>query len=322
MRGLALLPLALLFGAGPEPAAPRLSFPLACTLGQDCAIQSYQDDDPGPAARDYRCRGRTYPDHNGTDIRLTSMAQQRRGVNVLAAAAGIVRGVRDGEPDISIRARPRAEVANKECGNGVVIAHPGGWETQYCHMARGSIAVRAGQSVTAGTMLGRVGLSGETEFPHLHLSVRHGQEKVDPFAYGQAAGQCSGGRSLWIDTPGYATGHVLVAGFASGPVTMAAVQDAGATPMPRPGRTTPLVAFAQAIGLESGDVQRIVLRAPDGTVLADNKAAPLDRDKAQVVLFAGKKAPAGGWPRGRYRSEYSVTRAGRVAISGGNAITL
>jgi hypothetical protein len=322
VRFLALLPLVLLFGAAPVAEVPRLAFPLACTLGKDCAIQSYQDDDAGPAARDYRCKGRTYPDHNGTDIRLTSMAQQRRGVDVLAAAPGAVRGVRDGEPDISIRERPRAEIANRECGNGVVIAHPGGWETQYCHMARGSIAVRPGQTVGAGRVLGRVGLSGETEFPHLHLSVRHGSEKVDPFAYGQRAGQCGGGRSLWADTPAYVAGHVLVAGFAAGPVTMAAVQESGASQRPRPDRTTPLVAFAQAIGLEAGDVQRIVLRGPDGAILADNRAAPLERDKAQVVLFAGKKAPIGGWPAGQYRSEYNVIRAGKVAISGGNAITL
>jgi hypothetical protein len=317
-----MLPLPLLFGAAPVADAPRLAFPLACTLGKDCAVQSYQDDDPGPAARDYRCQGRTYADHNGTDIRLTSMAQQRRGVNVLAAAPGVVRGVRDGEPDVSIRSRPASEIAGKECGNGVVIAHPGGWETQYCHMARGSIAVKAGQTVAAGTVLGKVGLSGETEFPHLHLSVRHGQAKVDPFAYGRTAGQCSGGRSLWIDTPGYATGHLLVAGFASGPVSMAAAQENGANQTPRPTRNSPLVAFAQAIGLQGGDVQHIVLRGPDGAVIAENEAAPLDRDKAQVILFAGKKAPGAGWPAGTYRSEYQVMRSGRVAFRGGDAITL
>jgi hypothetical protein len=322
VRPILLLPLAGLLGAGPAIETPRLILPLACTLGKDCAIQSYQDDDPGPGVRDYRCRGRSYAEHGGTDFRLTSMAQQRRGVDVLAAAAGTVRGVRDGEADISVNDRPRSAIANKECGNGVVVAHGGGWETQYCHMARGSIAVRPGQTVAAGAVLGRVGLSGNTEFPHLHLSVRRGQEKVDPFAYGQAAGRCSGGRSLWADTPGYAAGHVLVAGFAAGPVTMASVQEAGAAQAPRPTRGTPLVAFAQAIGLENGDGQRIVLRGPDGAILADNRAAPLDRDKAQYLLFTGKRAPPGGWPRGEYRLDYEVTRGGRIVVSGRERITL
>jgi hypothetical protein len=64
------------------------------------------------------------------------------------------------------------------------------------------------------------------------------------------------------------------------------------------------------------------LRGPDGAMIAENKAAPLDRDKAQVILFAGKKAPGAGWPAGTYRSEYQVMRSGRVAFRGGDAITL
>jgi hypothetical protein len=323
VRIVALAPLLLLLaiGAGPDVPPLRLGLPIDCRLGQDCAIQSYQDDDPGPAARDYRCNGRTYQDHGGTDIRLTSMAQQRRGVNVLAAAAGVVRGVRDGEPDISIRDRPAGAVANRECGNGVAIAHPGGWETQYCHMARGSIAVRAGQTVAAGAVLGRVGLSGNTEFPHLHLSVRHGTTKVDPFAWGARAGQCGGGRSLWAETPAYMTGHVLVAGFAAGPVTMAQIQDNGSA-QPPPSRDTPMVAFGQAIGLQRGDVQQMTLIGPDGLAIADNRAPPLDRDKAQVMLFTGKKAPPGGWPAGVYRGEYKVVRAGRAALTRSARIVL
>jgi hypothetical protein len=320
---MSIMPALLLLGAaGPSAPPLKLVLPIACTLGSDCAIQSYQDDDPGSAVRDYRCKGRSYADHGGTDFRLTSMAQQRRGVNVLAAAAGTVRGVRDGEPDISIRARPDNAVANRECGNGVAIAHPGGWETQYCHMARGSIAVRAGQSVAAGTVLGRVGLSGNTEFPHLHLTVRHDQRRVDPFAWGAAAGACGGGRSLWAETPAYVAGHVLVAGFASRAVTMAEVQESGADQMPRPARSLPLVAFAQAIGLEQGDRQRISLYGPDGAMLARNDAPPLERDKAQVLIFAGKRPAAGQWPAGTYRAEYQVLRAGKAALSHTSRITL
>jgi hypothetical protein len=318
-----IVPALLLLGAaGPSAPPLRLALPIACALGKDCAIQSYQDDDPGPAARDYRCNGRTYPEHGGTDFRLTSMAQQRRGVNVLAAAAGTVRGVRDGEPDISIRAQPAGAVANRECGNGVAIAHPDGWETQYCHMARGSIVVRAGQTVAAGTVLGRVGLSGNTEFPHLHLTVRHNQMRVDPFAWGAAAGACGSGRSLWAETPAYVAGHVLVAGFASRGVTMAEVQETGGDQSPRPGRALPLVAFAQAIGLEQGDRQQIALYGPDGAMLARNDAPPLERDKAQVLIFAGKRPAAGLWPAGSYRAEYQVLRAGRPVLSHTSRITL
>jgi murein DD-endopeptidase MepM/ murein hydrolase activator NlpD len=312
-----LAPLGLLAAASPAPAPhPRLAWPVGCSLGQTCAIQNYPDDDPGPGARDYACHGRTYDKHDGTDIRLTSMALEHRGVNVLAAAPGTVLRTRDDVPDVSIRDLPPGAVTGVECGNGLVVDHGGGWETQYCHMRRGSLVVRPGDHVRAGAVLGKVGLSGNTEFPHLHLTVRKDGKAVDPFAYGAAAGACRGGQSLWRTTPAYREGAVLVAGFASGPVRMEDVQENGADLQPRPGRTTPIVAFVQAIGLERGDVQRLILIGPDGNAMADNRAEPLDHDKAQQLLFAGRgRVPPGGWPAGEYRAAYSVTRNGKIVLT-------
>lgn len=316
-RLIALLPLTLLTAAGPA-AMPslRLAWPIDCILGRTCAIQNYPDDDPGPAATDYQCAHRTYPGHNGVDIRLTSMALERRGVNVLAAAPGTVLRLRDDMADISIRDQAAGAVAGRECGNGLVIAHADGWETQYCHMRQGSLAVRAGQQVAAGTMLGKVGLSGDTEFPHLHITVRKDGKVVDPFAYGAPAGACRAGASLWATTPAYRRGEVLVAGFASAAVTMRDVQENGADQPARPARSTPLVAFVQAIGLEQADRQRLVLTSPDGAVLADSAPPPLDHDKAQQLLFVGRgHVPPGGWPTGEYRAAYTVTRNGRIVLN-------
>lgn len=320
MRAYRLFPLAaaplLLAATG---SAPKLILPIACKLGHNCAIQNYVDLDPSPAAGDYRCGTRTYDRHNGVDFRLASMAQQRRGVAVLAAAPGTVLRVRDGLADLSVREAGRAAIARRECGNGLVIAHAGGLETQYCHLARGSIVVKPGRRVSAGMLIGKVGLSGNTEYPHLHFTVRLNGKLVEPFAAGARAGRCAGGESLWSPTAGltgaYKAGEVLNAGFSTAPMTMAAVQENGPNQQPRPSRTAPaLVAFVQAIGLKRGDVQRITLTAPDGSLLADNRARPLDRDKAQWMLFAGKKRRAGQWPAGRYRAHYVVLREGKAVI--------
>lgn len=319
---IAAVPIVFLGAAAPVSPPPRLAFPVACTLGTDCVIQNYPDDDAGPAARDYACHGRTYQAHDGTDIRIPSMAAQRRGVNVLAVASGTVLRARDGVEDRSIRDTPQGAATGQECGNGLVVDHGGGWESQYCHMARGSIAVRPGAHVQPGTVLGKIGLSGNTEFPHLHLTVRNNGKAVDPFAWGAPAGACRAGKSLWAKTPAYREGEILVTGFSGGPVTMGQVQNAGSTPTPPPGRTTPLVAFAQAIGLQAGDVQRLILSGPGGAVLTDNRAAPLDRDKAQVILFSGRKAQAAGWPAGRYTAAYSVTRAGKIVLTRSWAMTI
>lgn len=299
-----------------EPGAPRLAWPIACELSRTCEIQHYVDRDPGPGTRDYRCGLQTYDGHKGVDIRVPDMAAERRGVEVLAAAPGKVIGTRDGMADISIRAPGTQSVAGRECGNGVVIDHGGGWQTQYCHMAQGSIAVSNGQEVAAGARLGRVGLSGDTEFPHLHFQVRHDGQIVDPFAPDMAASGCPRQAELWRPEveakAAYKAGVVLNAGFAEGPIDMAGVER-GAPP--RPTRdSTALIAYVRSIALLPGDSVELELRGPDGAVLARSRQPPLQRWRAQDLLFVGKKRSAGQWPAGVYTADYRVWRQGRAAI--------
>ena len=320
---LATLPLLLAADGG----LPDLVLPVACKIGQSCAIQHYVDIDPSSGVRDYRCGARTNDRHDGTDFRTRSMAQQRAGVRVLAAADGTVHSMRDGMRDVSVSVGGKAAIAGKECGNGVVIRHGGGVETQYCHLARNSLLVKPGQAVKAGTPLGNVGMSGDAEFPHLHFTIRQGGRPIDPFAAGAPPGRCGDGRSLWAPATGlakaYRAGEVLNAGFATGPVTMDDVQEHGEDQRPRPSREAPaLVAFVQAIGLEGGDVQRLTVTAPDGSVLAENRGAPLDRNKAQWIIFAGKKRPAADWPAGRYTARYQLLRGGRTVIDKRFAVAL
>jgi murein DD-endopeptidase MepM/ murein hydrolase activator NlpD len=313
--GKAVLAAAALMAIGarrprPEPVL-RLSLPIACHLGSDCAIQNYVDDDPGVASHDFLCRGRSYDSHNGTDFRIPSLARMQQGVAVLASAPGRVLRMRDGVPDISVRERGTAAVAAEQCGNGVVVDNGLGWETQYCHLAKGSVRVKPGQRVKAGAPLGLVGLSGDTEFPHLHLSVRKDGHAVDPFAYGAALGSCGGGRQLWRERIAYQSGQVLVAGFATRTITLAEAQSYGPVQQPRPSVAGPaLVAFIQVIGLEKGDVQKLSIYGPDARVVAVSEAAPLDHDKAQVIVEVGRQRPVGGWTPGVYQANYAVRRGG------------
>lgn len=155
-----------------------LSLPIDCTLGDTCYIQNYVDHDPSDAASDFQCGGLTYDTHKGTDFGLISLAAMERGVNVFASAPGTVHGVRD----ILFTSDLSSEINGHDCGNGVVVAHDNGWETQYCHMREGSVSVIVGDLVEPGDVLGQVGLSGRTQFPHVHISVRQGGQLVDPFA--------------------------------------------------------------------------------------------------------------------------------------------
>jgi len=308
---LGLLALGLIGARAKAPVPPpKLGLPLACRIGSTCAVQNYMDDGGG-TARDFLCRGRTYPKHNGTDFRIPSEQAMARGVPVLASAPGRVLRLRDGVPDLSVRTRGLAAVANEECGNGLVIAHAGGWETQYCHLRRGSLRVKPGARVREGTPLGLVGLSGDTEFPHVHLTVRHDGQVIDPFAYGAPAGSCGGGRPLWRERIGYQAGEPFVVGFATRAVTMAEVQASGADQRPQPTRDGPgLVAFVQAIGLQRGDVQTLTITGPEAKLVVSQVSPPLDGDKAQFLVAIGKRTMPGGWPAGVYQATYAVRREG------------
>jgi hypothetical protein len=300
------------------PPAPKLAFPLACQPGRTCEIQHYVDRDPGPGAQDYRCGLQTYDAHSGTDIRLPSMAAQRAGVAVLAAAAGKVARLRDGVPDISIRAPGAPSVANTECGNGVVIDHGGGWETQYCHMARGSIAVKVGQAVAAGAPLGRVGLSGNTEFPHLHLSVRHNGQVVDPFApQPTPPGSCRPQTSLWTTQAqaqmAYRAGAILNAGFTEAQIKQEDLEE-GRVP-PFTAASPWLIVYGRGIALLPGDEIELELKGPDGRTLAQSRRPPLAHWRAQEFTYIGKRRPPIGWAKGHYTADYRVWRQGKVALS-------
>jgi len=323
---LALVPSITALAALSPPASPRLALPIACAPGRTCEIQNYVDRDPGPGAKDYRCGSRTYQAHSGLDIRLPDMAVQRAGVDVLAAADGKVLRVRDGVADISVRDVGATAVKDQECGNGLVIEHAGGLSTQYCHMAKGSLKVRPGDLVKTGTPLGRVGLSGNTEYPHLHITVRQDNVVIDPFApdAGVAPNQCSAGEDLWRPEARAALAYkdrvVLNAGFTTSALTMAQLETGG---LARANVAAPaLVVYVRALGLQAQDVQLLTLLDPAGKVLATSAAEPLSRDQAQRLFFVGKPRPAAGWPRGRYTAAYTVKHGGKVVLKRSLEVTL
>ncbi|MDB5449806.1 MAG: peptidase [Phenylobacterium sp.] len=323
MRHLASLALfgAMFAGApavGAAPEGPKLAFPLACEIGKTCEVQNYVDRDPSPGVLDYRCGHRTYDKHDGVDIRVLSMAAQRAGVAVLAAAPGRVLRVRDGVPDISIRAPGAPPLNGQDCGNGVVVEVAPGWITGYCHLARGSVQVKPGDAVAVGQPLAKVGLSGNTEFPHLHFMVRHNNAVVDPFAPDPAqATACTPQASLWTaraaEALAYRRGVVLNTGFAVGVAAPEAVEEATVA---APSLASPaLVAYVRTIGLEAGDELELTVKGPDGGVVATSRSAPLDHDKAYYLSQVGRKRPPAGWSPGVYAAEYRVYRHGAVAIT-------
>jgi hypothetical protein len=297
IRALALLTLALASPAG----AFQLAFPADCTLGDTCYIQQYADHDPGSGANDYTCGSLSYQGHDGTDIALPSRAAIAAGVNVLAAAPGTVTGTRDGIADFA------SVVPGKECGNGVIIDHGDGWQTQYCHMKQGSVVVHAGDAVDTGTPLGQIGQTGQAEFPHLHLSLRHSGEKLDPFAPDSLATCGSDVAELWAPPIPYQPGGLIGIGITDAIPEYDAIKVGLASP-DLPATAPALVVWAFLYGSQTGDVVHLILTGPEGDVL--NEDVRLEKPQAQLFRAVGKKLKADAWPTGSYTGTASLIRNG------------
>ena len=87
------------------------------------------------------------------------------GTNVLAAAGGVV-----------LRSEYHASY-----GNYVLIDHGNGLSTLYAHMSSNNVGV--GETVSAGQLIGWVGLTGNTFGYHLHFETRENGSTVNPRNY-------------------------------------------------------------------------------------------------------------------------------------------
>jgi hypothetical protein len=94
------------------------------------------------------------------------------GLSVLAPADGKVIAILDGMPD-----QPIGVLGGMPAGgNQIVIEVKDNGQSQYlflCHLQRGSILVKEGDSVTHGQPLAKVGNSGNTSEPHLHIHLQN-----------------------------------------------------------------------------------------------------------------------------------------------------
>lgn len=290
-----------------------LGLPIDCDLDADrCYIQQYMDHDPGPGVADYRCEGLSYDGHKGTDFGLPSLRDMAEGVPVIASAPGTVAGLRDGMPDTGYTPETAAEIENRECGNGVVLRHDDGWETQYCHLRQGSIVVTRGQDVAKGDVLGLVGQSGRAAFPHVHLSVHKDGEKIDPFDPDgtQTCASSSSDRTLWATPPRYEPGGLIDIGFATTIPDYSAVKAGTADTDMLMADAPALVVFGFVFGVRKGDVLRLTLTGPSGTVITQDHR--FDRKQAQSFRAIGKRRGAAHWPSGRYIGTARLLRDGSI----------
>lgn len=102
--------------------------------------------------------------HYGLDIGVGSAPGTSLGMNVLAAADGVV----------------ELATTHSSYGYYIILDHGNGMETVYGHLLEDSFKVRPGETVSQGQPIARVGQTGYATGPHLHFEVRVNGNKVDP----------------------------------------------------------------------------------------------------------------------------------------------
>lgn len=307
-------------------AAPAIEFglPAACALGEDCHIQQFPDMDPGPDAVDPFCGHATYDGHSGLDLRVLSLPDIERGVAVVAVADGTVLRLRDGVEDrLAMSGDEQAAVAGMECGNGVVVAHADGYETQYCHLRRGSIPVEPGQAIAKGDRIGEIGASGMAQFPHVHLTVRKDGTEIDPTTGRALDAGCladpADAASLFPADVAKAIGRgdtTLLAFGLTGELFEHRDLVTKGLPPPAAAGSGVTLGWAWFINLRENDRVRFRMTQPDGSPFIDETSDPVDAAKADYSHYAGRRRAA---VPGTYGITVTLLRGGETVMerSGG-----
>ena len=131
-------------------------------------------------------------DDDEVNLLLTAVALQEKGFEVTQASSGeqalLLLVDTPGGDDSGVAEAVAALAAidgvvasagrNAGYGNFVKLTHGGGLSSGYGHMSR--IAVRGGQRVRQGQVIGYVGSTGMSTGPHLHWEVWRNGVTVDP----------------------------------------------------------------------------------------------------------------------------------------------
>lgn len=301
---------------------PPFDLPVDCLNGE-CEIVHYVDHDAGPDIRDYACGTTTYNGHRGTDFAIPDEATMLSGVAVRAIADGTIAALREGVEDIDSGRLNNNSLEGIECGNGILIDHADGWQSQYCHLRRGSLAIKKGDRVSRGQQIAEIGMSGQATFAHLHFNLRKDKQLVDPFSGTQmgasAQSDCAADNAvLWSQAARQQMHykHVTLygSGFSMARPNASDIKRGYGKERELPRSAPGLYFWAYLIGANDGDVIRLSLQSPNGKGGHRDFKIDLPNDQGPRAkwFFINMDRPGSLWPAGSYRGEVTFTRAGQA----------
>lgn len=290
----------------------QLQFPVKCTINNDCWILNYVDNDPTSNWHDYKGGRQTYEGHTGTDIAIKNISRMKQGVDVVATQGGLVIATRDGVPDKNALSQDLNQLQNIGCGNRVAIKHTDGWITDYCHMKNGSVSVKKGNFVSTGQKLGQIGLSGLTEFPHLHINIQQGNQFLDPFT-GLERYTKGLKNPLWntaiLQQLVYRPLVIYNVGASNEIPTLLNIRNEKYKSNQISSNSPMILVWIDAMHVEANDVIDVSVKGPNGIILV-NQNVTIAKPNAKKLMYLGKRAPKNGFAKGTYNVQISFKRLG------------
>ena len=188
-------------------------------------------------------------------------------------------------------------------------------------MRKGSVAVKRGSRVKQGQKLGLVGLSGQTQFPHVHLSVRHNKKVIDPFIGTSPGEGCGTAKNiLWSKSAfrklNRETGGIFNAGFATSRPAVKSIR-AGLYKDKVLSRSAPLLLlWADIYWVRKGDLLQMQIFDPGGKIIHFYKSE-IPKTRARQLFYTGKKRKTPVLANGRIpRRDYPAASKRRGNIRG------
>ena len=291
----------------------NFALPLDCVIGEDCWVMNYIDMgvDDGKNT-DPACQYRTYKNHKGTDIAILDEKTMLSGVNVIAPLGGTVTKMRDGEEDIWATDEQLEVIKSKrkECGNAVMIDHGNNLETIYCHMKKNSISVKPNQKIKTGDVIGQVGLSGFTQFPHLHFGIIKDGKIIDPFTGQNNTAPCGKKiKSLWNKETNisYQPFTIQATGFLNDIPDLQKLEKDGTQPSQLPQDSNILAFWVTIFGAREGDKITLEILDPNGKIFGKREITQ-DATRARQFYYTGRKTDKNRLIEGVYTGQTTIKR--------------
>lgn len=126
---------------------------------------------------------------NMNEVVTQAYSSSHKAIDVVGAGNSIddVVAIGDGVVEIvvnTVTGNRQGSRGTASYGNFVKIRHDNGMKTLYAHMAYGSVSVKAGERVSKGQKIGRMGDTGNAYGVHLHFEVRKSDEtRINPYSY-------------------------------------------------------------------------------------------------------------------------------------------